>query len=73
MKLSVSLPEEVVVYLDSYAHREGFDSRSAVLQQAVRLLQETELVEAYKVAFDEWEGSEDAQLWETTVGDGISD
>jgi antitoxin MazE9 len=72
MKLSVSLPDEVVVYLDQYAHREGFDSRSAVLQQAVRLLQESELVEAYKEAFDEWEGSDDARLWETTVGDGIS-
>lgn len=73
MKLSVSLPEEVVVYLDDYAHREGFDSRSAVLQQAVRMLQENELVDAYKEAFLEWEGSEDAQLWESTAGDGISD
>ena len=27
----------------------------------------------YAAAWDEWEGSEDARLWETTVGDGLED
>lgn len=28
---------------------------------------------AYATAWDEWDRSEDARLWETTVGDGIED
>jgi metal-responsive CopG/Arc/MetJ family transcriptional regulator len=71
VKVSVSLPDDVIIYLDEYAHRQGYDSRSAVLLQAVRLLQESELIEAYKEAFEEWDGSEDAHLWEVTAGDGI--
>jgi Arc/MetJ-type ribon-helix-helix transcriptional regulator len=71
MKVSVSLPNDVIVYLDDYAHRQGFDSRSAVVQQAVRLLRESELTDAYRDAFEEWDGSEDAALWQTTAADGI--
>jgi len=38
MKLSVSLPDEDVVFLDAYAAEQGFTSRSAVLHKAVRVL-----------------------------------
>ncbi len=37
MKISVSLPDEDVAYLDAYAKANQVDSRSAVLQQAARL------------------------------------
>ena len=70
MKVSVSLPDDDVEFLDAYAEREGCASRSAVLHRAVRLLRASELGAAYEDAWTEWEASDDATLWETTAGDG---
>ena len=71
MKVSVSLPEADLQFLDRYAEDAGLDSRSAVVQRAIRMLRTSELGEAYAAAWEEWAASEDAQLWETTVGDGL--
>ena len=71
MKLSVSLPDEDVHFLDEYAQTLGIRSRSAVIQQAVRLLRATELGPAYAEAWEQWESSGDADVWDSTVGDGI--
>lgn len=71
MKVSVSLPSDVVLYLDEYAHRQGFDSRSAVLQQAVRMLQAAELGAAYEEAWQDGDG-DDARLWDAAAGDGLA-
>jgi hypothetical protein len=38
MKVSVSLPEDDIDFLDHYAKKEGYESRSAVVHKAVRLL-----------------------------------
>ncbi len=38
MKISVSLPDEDVEFLDRYADAQGYASRSAVVHKAVRLL-----------------------------------
>lgn len=70
MKLSVSLPEEDIEFLDDYARNVGARSRSAVLQQAVRLLRATELGPAYAQAWEEWEAG-DASLWEAVSDDGL--
>ena len=72
MKLSVSLPEEDVEFLDAYASEQGFASRSAVLHKAVRLLRGAELGAAYEQAFAEWEESGEAATWDLTVADGLS-
>jgi Arc/MetJ-type ribon-helix-helix transcriptional regulator len=71
MKVSISLPEEDVEFLDEYAKRVGMDSRSAVIQRAVRLLRSTGLGPAYAAAFEEWEADGEAAVWDSTVGDGI--
>ena len=71
MKLSVSLPDEDVKFLDEYARSEGIKSRSAVVQRAVRLLRAAELGPAYAQAWQEWDASGDADLWETVSADGI--
>ena len=71
MKLSVSLPENEVAFLDEYIAKLGSPSRSAAVQKAIRLLRTAELAEAYEAAYQEWHGSEDAALWDSTVGDGI--
>ena len=72
MKLSVSLPDEDVDFLDAYAQTQGFASRSAVVHKAVRLLRASELGPAYEEAWSEWSNENEAELWETTAGDGLS-
>jgi Arc/MetJ-type ribon-helix-helix transcriptional regulator len=72
MKLSVSLPDEDVDFLDAYAQTQGFASRSAVVHKAVRLLRASELGPAYEDAWSEWSNGNDAELWEATASDGLS-
>ena len=72
MKVSVSLPDEDVEFLDAYAAEQGFESRSAVLHKAVRLLKAVELSDAYQDAWREWEDTGDAAAWETVVADGVT-
>jgi len=70
MKISMSLPEEDVTFLDAYVTEKGLPSRSAALHKAVRLLRATGLGAAYESAWAEW-SSEDKQLWEPTASDGL--
>jgi Arc/MetJ-type ribon-helix-helix transcriptional regulator len=70
MKLSVSLPEEDVAFLDAYAESQGIGSRSAALHKAVRVLRASELGAAYEDAWNDWEVTE-AEKWEHVVGDGL--
>ncbi|MPY93505.1 MAG: antitoxin [Acidimicrobiia bacterium] len=72
MKLSVSLPEEDVDFLDAYAQSQGIASRSAVLHKAVRLLRAAELGPAYEQAWADWAESEDQDLWDRATADGLS-
>jgi Arc/MetJ-type ribon-helix-helix transcriptional regulator len=72
MKISVSLPDDDVSYLDGYARARGYASRSAVLQQAVQLLRTSELSAQYEQAWDEWAASGEAELWDLTTADGLS-
>lgn len=71
MKVSVSLPDEDVEFLDSYAEAQGLPSRSAALHKAVRLLRGAELAPAYEDAFASWEESEDAADWDVTTSDNL--
>ena len=77
MKVSVSLPTEDVSFLDSYAAEQGLASRSASLHEAVRLLRararSAGLEAAYEQAWQEWVASGDAEAWDSTAGDGLSD
>ena len=72
MKVSVSLPEEDVEFLDQYAASQGVGSRSAAIHKAVRLLRAAELGPAYEQAWADWSENDDNDLWETTAGDGLS-
>lgn len=71
MKISVSLPDEDVGFLDAYAEAQGFGSRSAVVHKAVRLLKASELGPAYEEAWHEWEAGGEADAWEATTPDGL--
>ncbi len=71
MKLSVSLPDEDVVVLDEHARKVGLRSRSAAIHQAVRLLSRSGLEEDYAAAWEEWDRSDEREMWEAAVGDGL--
>jgi Arc/MetJ-type ribon-helix-helix transcriptional regulator len=72
MKLSVSLPDADVEYLDAYAETQGLSSRSAALQKAVRLLRASELGAAYEEAWTEWAENEESTLWDEATADGVA-
>ncbi len=59
MKVSVSLPVEDVNFLDNYARNQGFESRSAVVHKAVRLLRSLGLGGDYEDAWAEWAAEND--------------
>jgi Arc/MetJ-type ribon-helix-helix transcriptional regulator len=71
VKLSVSLPDADVAFLDEYARETEADSRSAVIQYSIKLLRQHQLMAQYEEAMKEWEKSEDAALWDSVVGDGL--
>ena len=73
VKLSISLSEHEVAALDKYAHAAGLKSRSAAIQQAIRLLGDTELQLAYESAWQEWSDSDDADARESATADGMAD
>ena len=60
MKLSISLREEEVGFLDSYAQSRGIASRSGVVSAALRLLRTMELAGDYEAAWAEWDEGDDA-------------
>jgi Arc/MetJ-type ribon-helix-helix transcriptional regulator len=71
MKVSVSLPEDDVEFLDSYARAQGIESRSAALHKAVGLLRTAQLTTAYEDAWESWTASGDAAAWEAAAADGL--
>lgn len=70
MKLSVSIPDDDLEFIDTYASEHGVESRSGVIHRAVSLLRATELGDDYAAAWAEWEGP-DADDWEAVLGDGL--
>ncbi|MBB5872365.1 Arc/MetJ-type ribon-helix-helix transcriptional regulator [Allocatelliglobosispora scoriae] len=73
MKVSVSLPDDDVSFVDDYANRRGSASRSAVLHRAIELLRLSELEDAYADAWAEWHDGDDGRLWQETAADGLAD
>lgn len=71
MKLSVSLPDEDIDFLDEYAKAQGIPTRSAVMQKAVRLLRSSALGPSYEDAWREWTESGEDAAWETALDDSI--
>lgn len=70
-KLSVSLPDDDAQFIDSLAVQHG-GNRSAAIQHLVRLGREMRAVNDYAAAYAEWEESGEAQAWDATAPDGIS-
>lgn len=71
MKLSVSLPDDDVEFIDSYVARTEISTRSAAVRHAIELLRASELEDVYAQAWDEWADSGDGLAWEVAAADGL--
>jgi Arc/MetJ-type ribon-helix-helix transcriptional regulator len=71
VKVSVSLPDADVDFLDPYGQAQRIESRSAVVHKAVGLLRAAQLADAYEHAWDSWEASDEASAWEAVTADGL--
>jgi Arc/MetJ-type ribon-helix-helix transcriptional regulator len=71
MKISVSIPEEDVEFLDAYIRDHNAGSRSAALHEAVGLLRAAQLAGAYEDAWSSWASSDDAGAWDAALADGL--
>lgn len=67
-KVSLSLSESDLAFLDTEALSGRYPTRSAAVQDAVRLLRESRLADAYAQAFAD--GYDDE--WDAAVGDGLA-
>ncbi|PSN13829.1 CopG family transcriptional regulator [filamentous cyanobacterium CCT1] len=67
-KLSISIPQPLLRFVEDYRHSHAFKSRSQVIEKALELLRERELEEAYALAAEESDPD-----WEATVADGLTD
>lgn len=69
-KLSVSLSESDVEYIDELA-RSRSGNRSAAIHDLVRIARERAAVSDYAMANDEWIASGDSRAWGATAADGL--
>ncbi|QUS60959.1 ribbon-helix-helix protein, CopG family [Synechocystis sp. PCC 7339] len=67
-KVSISLPSEMMTFVDHYQNYAGCKSRSQVIEEALELLKVRELERAYREA-----SLENDPIWEATTMDGLSD
>jgi Arc/MetJ-type ribon-helix-helix transcriptional regulator len=70
-KIRISLSADLVYYLDDCVREYQLESRSEVIATALRAMRARELETAYAAASQEWDGSEDAKLWDNALGDGF--
>jgi len=68
--VTVTLPDEIVEFVDRYAADHSVESRSDVVQRALLMLKTNELDEDYAGAWHEWEES-GGDAWESAVADGL--
>jgi Arc/MetJ-type ribon-helix-helix transcriptional regulator len=69
VKVSMSVPDDDVEFLDDYAKTHGIASRSAAVQRAIRLLRASELTDAYAAAFVEWADDANNDVWDAATAD----
>ena len=65
-KISISISPSLAVFIDSYKNSKNCKSRSQVIEEALTLLREKDLENAYREASKEVESE-----WEIVAGDGL--
>jgi putative addiction module CopG family antidote len=73
MKVSISLSDDDLAFIDEQTAAGIYASRSAAMAAGIRRLRELASLPQYLEDFLEWENSGEAALWETAVADGLDD
>lgn len=73
MKVSVSIPDSDLDYLDRQVAAGLYPTRSAAIHAAVRSLRTRDLEAQYADAARDWRDSGDEAAWEVTIADGLDD
>jgi Arc/MetJ-type ribon-helix-helix transcriptional regulator len=63
LKISVSLPDEDLEFLDSFRQANGLLSRSAVVHLAIYMLRGAQLTSSYEAAWGEWQDTPESADW----------
>ncbi len=71
MKISVSLAEDELEFIDEQTRVGRYPTRSAALRAAIGLLRDREYTDSYAAAWDEWDESGDGAAWSVASPDGI--
>ena len=72
MKVSVSLAEKDIAFIDRQISDHGESSRSAVVRKALDRLRADELAREYAQRWAEWDEEEES-IWDVTLADGLED
>lgn len=72
MKISISLRDEDVEFVNAQTQAGVFPTRSAVVHAAIRLLRDRQYIDSYAAAWDEWDAADEQHVWESATGDGLS-
>lgn len=67
-KMSISLSDSLIYFIENYQIEKGFNSSSEVIEEALQLLKERDLENAYREASKEVETD-----WDILAGDGLED
>jgi Arc/MetJ-type ribon-helix-helix transcriptional regulator len=73
MKVSVSIPDDDLAFLESQIAEGRFPNRSAAIHGAIRSLRTRHLESQYAEAAKDWRESGEEGAWEVTLADGVDD
>lgn len=73
MKVSVSIPDSDLDYLDEQVTAGLYPTRSAAVHAAIRSLRTRDLEAQYAEAGREWRESGEQAVWDATLADGLDD
>ena len=73
-KLSVSLPPDLVAFVDAFRRDHGVATRSEVIARALEALRTADLERAYRDHARAWDHDPDRDFWdEAAVADALDD
>ena len=73
-KWTVSLPADLARFVERYQQTHALESRSEVIAQSLRTLQEAELAQAYRNHAAEWKSDPEREFWDSAaIADGLEE
>ena len=73
MKVSVSIPDEDLAFLESQISSGRYPTRSAAMHAAIKSLRSRDLEAQYAEAARDWQESGEQAHWDVTIADGLDD